>query len=72
VRELLGRPAVERLAGGGLRRGEQRVAVLVARARDEPAGSQQHGAVVRAQREHCGVDISAGEELLKHARIRHR
>jgi hypothetical protein len=72
VRELLGRAAVERLAGGGLRRGQQRVAVLVARARDEPVDGQQQDAVVRAQREHGGVDMGAGEELLKHARLRHR
>jgi hypothetical protein len=72
VRKLFRRPAAERLAGGGLRRLQQRVAVLVARARDDPFDGQQQGAVVGPQREHCGVDIGAGEELLEHARIRHR
>jgi len=72
VRELLGRPAAERLAGGGLGRLQQRIAALVARARDDSVDGHQQGAVVGPQREHGGVDMGAGQELLKHARIRHR
>ena len=72
VRELVGRPVAERLTGGGLRRLQQRVAALVARARDDSVDGHQQGAVVGPQREYGGVDIGAGEELFKQARIRHR
>ena len=51
---------------------EQRIAALVARTRDDSVDGHQQGAVVGPQREHGGVDMGAGQELLKHARIRHR
>jgi hypothetical protein len=71
IDEDLGRSGAS-AAGRGLCRGEQRVAVLVARARDEPADGHQQGAVVRPQREHRGVHTGAGQEFLKLARVRHR
>jgi uncharacterized membrane protein len=48
-----------------LRHLQQRVAVLVARARDDPVDGQQQDAVIRAQREHGGVDLGVSEELLE-------
>ena len=72
VRNLLGRAAAQRLAGGSLRRGRQRVAVLVARARDEPVDSQQQDAVVRRAARAPRVVVGAGHELLQYARRRHR
>ena len=45
MRELIHRPAAQRLAGRGLRRLQQRVAVLVTRTRDQPVSGQQQGAV---------------------------
>ena len=51
-----------------MRRLQQRVAVLVAGAWDDPVDGYQHGPVVRAQREHRGVHPGAGQEVLEHAR----
>jgi hypothetical protein len=72
VRELLGRPAAERLAGGGLGRLQQRIAALVARTWDDSVDGYQQGAVVGPQPEHGGVDMGAREEILKQTCIRHR
>ena len=51
VRELLDRPVAEQLAGCGLRRLEQLVTGLVARARDESVNGQQqrHGSRAAAR-----------------------
>jgi hypothetical protein len=49
-------------AARGLRRRQQRVARLVAGARDDAVDGQQQGTVVGPQREHRGVDMTAGEE----------
>ena len=63
-------PSISRAAAS--RRLQQRIAALVARARDDSVDGHQQGAVVGPQAEHGGVDMGAGEELLKQARIRHR
>ena len=70
MREFLHRPVAERLAGSGLRRLEQRLAGLVARARDEPVHGQQQGTVVGPQCEHRGIDPAAREKLLEFGRDR--
>ena len=56
----------------GSERADAGIAALVARTRDDSVDGHQQGAVVGPQREHGGVDMGAGEKLLKQTRIRHR
>ncbi len=72
MRELLDRRIAEHLSGSSLRGLEQRVAGLVARAGDEPVDGQEHGTVIRPEREHGGIDMAAREELLERTEVRHR